>query len=83
MDGVLDRMVIGMPCKKGVSYCDYWEERMEDCPGCEEAKKIPRAECSICHLGLIVELKIVDGRHLNIKTRCPNHGYISARERYS
>lgn len=65
-----------MSCKKGFSNCDRWNGHMSDCPGCDEVNKIPRAECSVCHFGLKVEMSIVDGRYLDIKVQCPNHGYI-------
>ena len=69
-----------MSCKKGFAHCDRWDGSPFDCPGCEAVNKIPKAECSICHLRLTVELRIVDGRTLDVKVHCPNHGYVSYKE---
>jgi hypothetical protein len=68
-----------MSCKKGFGYCEKWDGPMEDCPGCEEAKKTARAVCSVCGLMPIIELK-VSGQHfhrdLEVCVRCPNCGDI-------
>lgn len=75
-----------MSCVKGASWCDFWDGPMESCPGCEVAKKIPRAECSVCHMGLKVEIvhtpDTTDGHgktagiHIEVRLYCPNHKQI-------
>ncbi len=64
-------------CKKGFSYCQWWDGDNRVCPGCDEAKKEPRAICSICQARLQVTIAWLPAdRDIHIMLECPKHGVI-------